>query len=79
MTPELRERCRDAVQVVTSEGDVYAAGMACSFLLEGLGYRKLGRMMRLPPMRPLVEWGYRRVANNRDLFGRILFRKERPR
>lgn len=76
MTPELREMSRRAVQVVTAEGLRLSAGEACAFVLESIGYRKLGRIMQVRLLRPLVEWGYRRVANNRDFFGRLIFGKQ---
>jgi predicted DCC family thiol-disulfide oxidoreductase YuxK len=76
MTAELREKSRDALQVVTSDGDTLSAGIACAFVLEKTGYVKLGRLMRLRLLRPLVEWGYRRVANNRDFVGRLVFGKK---
>jgi len=76
MTPELREMSREAVQVVTADRVTLNAGMACAFVLESIGYRRLGRWMRLGPLRPIVEWGYRRVANNRDFFGRLIFGKK---
>lgn len=76
MTAELRERCREAVHVVTSDGETYSAGLACAFVLEQIGYGKLGRFMQWRAVRPFVEWGYRRVANNRDLVGRLIFGKK---
>jgi hypothetical protein len=75
MTPELREQSRRAVQVVTAGGETLSAGMACAFVLEAIGYGKLGRTMRMWIVRPIVEWGYRRIANNRALFGRLIFGK----
>ncbi len=77
MTPELREQSRRAVQVVTAENEILSAGMACAFVLEAIGYRRLGRAMRLRVFRPFVEWGYRRVANNRRFFGRLVFGNKR--
>lgn len=76
MTAELRERCREAVQVVTREGATYSAGLACAFVLEQIGYERLGRFMQWRAVRPFVEWGYRRVANNRNFFGRLIFGKK---
>jgi predicted DCC family thiol-disulfide oxidoreductase YuxK len=75
MTPELRNHCREAVHVVRADGVVYSAGMACAFVLRQIGYPRLGAMMMWPALRPIVEWGYRRVARNRDWIGRLLFGK----
>lgn len=75
MTDELRMKCREAVQVVTRDGVVFSAGRACAFVLEQIGFRRLGRFMQWRAIRPIVEWGYRRVANNRGLVGRLVFGK----
>lgn len=76
MTIVLREKARLAVQVVTAEGRILSAGAACAFVLYEIGYRKLGRAMKLWGVRTIVEWGYRLVANNRGLFGRLIFGKK---
>lgn len=75
MTDDLRAKCREAVQVVSWDGTVYSAGTACAFVLEQIGYSRLGRFMQWRAIRPIVEWGYRRVANNRDLVGWLVFGK----
>jgi predicted DCC family thiol-disulfide oxidoreductase YuxK len=75
MTRGLLEQSRQAVQVVTSEGQIISAGAACAFLLHEIGYKKLGRVMRLWGVRTVVEWGYNLVANKRDFFGRFVFGK----
>ena len=74
MTPELRQRCRESVQILTSTGGVYSGGAACAFALKQVGYRRLGRFMQWPEIRRFVEWGYRWVAANRGWLGRLLFR-----
>jgi predicted DCC family thiol-disulfide oxidoreductase YuxK len=75
MTPQLRDQCRKAVVILTSHGEKLTAGQACAFALEQVGYRTLGRVLRWPVFRTIVEWGYRWVARNRRWLGRILFRK----
>lgn len=75
MTPELYERAKQSVQVVLPDGRVLEAGEASAYVLGRIGYRWLERIMRFPLFRPITEWGYRRVANNRDFFAKILFRK----
>lgn len=79
MTPELRERCRQALHVVRSDGDgtVLRAGRAVLYILEGLGHRFAARLLRRPPFVWAVELGYFIVARNRSFFGRFLFRTER--
>ena len=76
MTPELRERARASVQVITRDGKRLAAGRASLFVLAEIGWNR--RLVRLLQWRPLiwaVELGYRIVARNRRLFGRLLFRR----
>ncbi len=72
MNEALRENCHAAVQVVTADGSQFAGGAACAYVLEQIGFVGLGRFMRTRLMRPIVEWGYRRVANNRAFLSRIL-------
>ena len=74
MTPELREACKRALQVLTSSGEILKAGRATLFVLEQIGYRRLARWLRLPPFVWAVELGYRIVASNRSFFARLLFR-----
>jgi predicted DCC family thiol-disulfide oxidoreductase YuxK len=76
MTTALLEQSRHTVQVVTVDGQIFSAGEACAFVLQEIGYQKLGSIMRLWGLRTIVEWGYRRVARNRDFFGRIIFGKK---
>lgn len=76
MTPALRADAALSVQVVTNDGAILSGGMAVAFVLETIGYPRLGRLMRSRLLSPLVEWGYRRVANNRDFFGRLIFGKK---
>jgi hypothetical protein len=74
MTPELREACKRAVHVLTGSGEILKAGRATLFVLEQIGYRRLARLLRLPPFVWAVELGYRIVASNRSFFARVLFR-----
>lgn len=75
MTPALFARCKDAVQVVRPDGTILEAGRAATFVLRELGYRKTAALLGARWFRPFTEWGYRRVANNRDFFGRLMFGK----
>ncbi len=73
MTAELRENCRVAIQVLTTSGDILSAGKAVGFILHEVGFRRLGRILSWRWLAPVVEWGYRRVANNRNWLGRLVF------
>ncbi|NCO33094.1 MAG: hypothetical protein AUJ92_15425 [Armatimonadetes bacterium CG2_30_59_28] len=77
MSDALYQSCSKAVHVVTSEGSVLRAGLACLFVIEHLGWGRIARRLRSPPMIGLVEVCYRIVAQNRRLFSHILFIKER--
>ena len=74
MTPALYRDAARAVQVVTRDGEVLRAGRASLFVLERIGYARLARLLRLPPLIWCVELGYRVVAANRPFFARFLFR-----
>jgi len=74
MTPELRQACERALHVLTSAGETLKAGRGMLFILEQIGYRRLARLLRLPPFVWGVELGYRIVASNRTVFSRVLFR-----
>ncbi len=74
MTDKLAQRCERAVQVVTQEGDILSAGRACLYVLEKVGYPRLARLGRLPPLIWCVEIGYWLMARNRQFFSRWLFR-----
>lgn len=74
MTPELYERARRAVQVVLPDGRVLEAGEAGAYVLGRIGFPWLERVLRFPLVRPITEWGYRRIANNREFWWKVLFR-----
>ncbi len=77
MTPDLYEACKQAVHIITPTGEVIKAGRAGLFILEKVGYpRWLVGLLRLPPAVWFVEWGYKRIANNRNLFAKFLFTSE---
>ena len=72
MTPELRDACRAAVHVRTTDGTWLRGGRACLFVLERIGWPRLARLATTPPLIWLVEAGYRVVAANRPFFSRRL-------
>jgi predicted DCC family thiol-disulfide oxidoreductase YuxK len=71
MTPELRDACRRAVHVVTTDGRVLRAGRASLFVLGQTGYPRLARLLSVPPLVWIVELGYVLVARNRSLVSRL--------
>jgi hypothetical protein len=75
MTDALAERCARAVHVLGPDGTLLAAGRASLFVLERIGFPRLGRVLRVPPLVWAVEGGYRLVARHRPFFARFLFRR----
>jgi hypothetical protein len=71
MTPALADACRRAVHVVRADGGILRGGRAVLFILEHTGMGAPARALALPPFVWLVELGYRAVAGNRSLLGRI--------
>ena len=71
-----RSRFRQAVQLILPDGRVFAAAEA---VLRSLalaperrgGRRWLAAYQRMPGARPVLEWGYRWIAEHRPLLGRI--------
>lgn len=76
LTPALREACRRAVHVVTTDGRVLHGGTACLFVLARIGHPRLARLLSLPPFSWAVALGYRIVVHNRELFNRLLFHSD---
>jgi predicted DCC family thiol-disulfide oxidoreductase YuxK len=81
MTPAVREANRTAVHVYTADGRWLRGGRASLFVLEQIGWPRLARVARLPPLIWLVEAGYRLMADNRRFFSRLVWRPpdSRPR
>jgi len=75
MTDPLAERCARAVHVLAPDGTLLAGGRASLFVLERIGFPRLARLLRRPPLVWAVEWGYRLVARHRGVFARVLFRR----
>jgi hypothetical protein len=75
MTDALAERCARAVHVLGPDGTLLAAGRASLFVLERIGFPRLGRVLRVPPLVWGVEVGYQLVARHRPFFARFLFRR----
>jgi predicted DCC family thiol-disulfide oxidoreductase YuxK len=71
MTPALREACRGAVHVHTTDGRWLKGGQACLFVLERIGWPRLAGVASLPPFIWAVEAGYALVAQNRPLYSRL--------
>jgi len=75
MTDALAARCARAMHVLAPDGTLLAAGRASLFVLERIGFPRLARTLRWPPLVWLVEAGYWVVARNRGFFSLFLFRK----
>ncbi len=79
MTPELYQRSKRAVQVITADGRQISGGRAAMFVLQTIGYLPLlARLGRVWPIVWAVELGYRIIAHNRPFFSRIAFRGIQP-
>ena len=72
LTPALREACRAAVHVRTTDGRWLRGGRACLFVLERIGWPRLARVGALPPFVWGGEVGYALVAHNRTFFSHFL-------
>lgn len=72
MTPELRERCAESLQVVTSDGETLAAGQAVARIMSALGWRRLAWLARRRPGSWFLDIGYRLVARHRRRLSRWL-------
>ena len=62
------------MHVLRGDGEILRAGRASLYVLEGIGFRRLAAVLRVPPLCWLVELGYWIVARNRRLFSRLFFR-----
>jgi hypothetical protein len=76
MTDALAAECERAVHVLAPDGTRLRAGRASLFVLERIGFPRLARVLRVPPLVWAVEAGYQVVARNRPFFARFLFRRE---
>ena len=76
MTDAIYEACARDMHVVTRDGQVLRGGVASLFILRRLGFnRVLVAALGVPPLSWCVRLGYRLVADNRQFFSRILFRR----
>jgi predicted DCC family thiol-disulfide oxidoreductase YuxK len=72
MTDELAARCVHAMHVLGPDGTLLSGGRATLFVLERIGWPRLGRARRRRPLVWLVEAGYRGVAAHRGWLSRLL-------
>ena len=72
MTDELAARCARAMHVLGPDGTLLSAGRALLFVLERIGWPRLGRVLGRRPLVWLVEGGYRAVAANRGWLARLV-------
>lgn len=73
MTEALQAACAEAVHTISPDGRVMRAGRAALWIMAELGWPRLARLLGTWPFIVLVELGYRLIANNRPLLGRLLF------
>ena len=76
MTEDLREACKTAIHVMTTDGRLLRGGAAAAFLLGQLGYRRLSWLLTRPPGSWLMRLGYLILSRNRRFFARFMFRSE---
>ena len=76
MNEQLYEACRKSICVITPDGKLLNRGPAVIFIMGELGYNWT-RLGLVPPVIYCVNFGYDRVANNRKMFSKFLFTKER--
>ena len=72
--PQLTEAgCRAAVQLILPDGSVLS-GAGAVFKALDIGGKKFGWKAygHMPFFKSVAEWGYRRVANNRVFFSKLL-------
>lgn len=72
VTPELRSACSAALHVVLPGGTVLRAGRAVAAVVAAMGWRRLARVVSVPPLSWAVEACYAVVARNRRLVSRVL-------
>ena len=76
MTEALHADCAKAMWVICADGTRHRGGRAVLHLAEHTGFRRLARVLALPPLIWLVEAGYWVMARNRYVFSRVFFRRE---
>ena len=70
MTPLLQVQAQRAVQVVTNDERQLSGGRAVLFALRETGWHRwLVRVLEHRPFVWGIDWGYRIVSANRNLFG----------
>jgi predicted DCC family thiol-disulfide oxidoreductase YuxK len=76
MTDELAARCARAMHVLGPDGTLLSGGRASLFVLERIGWPRLGRVLARRPLVWLVEGVYRAVAANRGWLSRLVSRHD---
>lgn len=68
------EQCERAMQLIAADGSEVHAGAAA--IVTALNTRSAWRLVtwlyRVPGIRQLADWAYRRLANNRFVLSRVL-------
>jgi len=72
MTDELAARCARAMHVLGPDGTLLSGGRATLFILERIGWPRLGQILGRCPLVWGVEAGYRAVAASRGWLSRLV-------
>lgn len=74
MTPEMFERCKTEMAVVTADGRELYGAYGILFILEKLGWGWFARLLATPPFVWPIILGYRIVARNRGFLSKTFFK-----
>ena len=74
LSPELRAACENSIHVIKRNGEILNGGRAALFLGRFTRWNRLARVGEWPMFLPLVEMGYKIVANNRPFFSKLVMK-----
>lgn len=74
MHPDLYERCKSALYVVTESGMELRGAKAVLFLYELTGWGFFAKLLGTPPFLWIIQLGYWLVARNRGLISKWFFK-----
>lgn len=76
MHPELYEGCKSALYVITEDSRELRGAKGVLFLYAKTGWSLPYKILSVPPLLWLVQFGYWLVARNRGLISRIFFKNK---